>query len=469
VTRTAVVGGGAAGLAAAIDLAVAGREVVLIERETAFGGKAGLFERGGYRFDTGPSVFTMPEVLRGLFRDAGRDLPLDIAPLELLCRYLYPSGRRWDVFRDVEATISGLSHDEAASYRALLDEARRLYEVSAPTFVFGDGPGVLDLLRYGLRHGLRAHPHRSLPKLLEAFGARGDLATFFLRFATYFGADPFRAPAVLHNIAWVELGLGVHNPAGGLRGVIGALVALARDLGVELRAGEGAVGLERSGRRVSAVATTAGRYPVDDVVSALDVVHTARLLGRRHGNERREPSLSGLVLLLGVEGETPELAEHSIAFPDDYRSEFEAIRGGRYPDDPTLYLHLSCRREPGDAPPGHENWFVMSNAPAVAGDAEAERRHAERMLGLLERRGLLDRGRVRMQHALGPRSLARFGHLGSLYGRAPHSLSATLRPGHRFAGLDNLALAGGTVHPGGGVPLALLSGRAAARLLLRRG
>jgi phytoene desaturase len=463
-----VLGGGAAGLAAAIDLAVAGREVVLIERETGFGGKAGRFERDGYRFDTGPSVFTLPDVLLGLFRDAGRELPLEIAPLELLCRYLYPSGRRWDVFRDVEATVAGLGSDEAASYRALLAEARRLYEDSAPTFVFGDAPGPLELLRYGLKQGLRAHPFRTLPQLLAARGAEGDLATFFLRFATYFGADPFRAPAVLHNIAWVELGLGVHHPAGGLRGVIQALVDLARELGVELRSGEGAVGLERRGRRVTAVATEAGRHPVDEVVSALDVVHTSRLLGRNHSNERREPSLSGLVLLLGVEGESPGLAEHTVAFPDDYRAEFEAIRDGRFPDDPTLYLHLSCRREPGDAPQGHENWFVMSNAPAAPGGSAGERLHAERLLSLLERRGLLDPGRVRLRHVLGPRALARFGHRGSLYGRAPHSLGATLRPGHRLAGLDNLALAGGTVHPGGGVPLALLSGRAAARLLLRR-
>lgn len=472
VSEILVLGGGFAGLAAAVDLAAAGCEVALIEREPTFGGKAGSFERDGFRFDTGPSVFTLPQVLERLFRDTGRTLPLAITPLDLLCRYLFPSGRRWDVHRDLDATLAGLSADEATGYRALLDEARVLFEASAPTFVFGDAPTPLDLLRFGLRYGLRAHPLSTLQRLLRSRGVSGDLETFFLRFATYFGADPFRAPAVLHNIAWVELGLGVYHPAGGLRGVVDALVALARELGVDLRAGESVERLELRSGRVVAVDTSGGRYRPRQVVSALDVVHSYRLAGLRHRNESGEASLSGFVLLLGVEGRHRALAEHTISFPADYRAEFEALRRGRFPADPTLYVHISSRREADDAPSGHENWFVMTNAPALpAGsrhDPGLEHAHGDRLVTLLERRDLLDPKLVRLRHAVGPTALARFGHLGSLYGRAPHALGSSLRPGHAVPGVDNLALAGGTVYPGGGVPLALLSGRAAARLTLRR-
>ena len=215
-----VLGGGFAGLSAAIHLALAGCEVTLLEQNPSFGGKAGQFEKDGFRFDTGPSVFTLPHIVEKIFADAGEALPFELKPLDLLCRYLYPSGRVWDVYSDVERTTAQLSSQEAEVYRRLLAEARKLYEAAAPTFVFGQSPTRLELLRYGLRHGLAAHPFKTLEGLLDSFGARGELKQFFLRFATYFGADPYRAPAVLHNIAWAELGLGVSYPTGGIYAVV---------------------------------------------------------------------------------------------------------------------------------------------------------------------------------------------------------------------------------------------------------
>jgi phytoene desaturase len=477
------VGAGFAGLAAAIDLARGGAEVVVLERAPDVGGKAGEWRAGGFRFDVGPSVFTLPDVVDGIFRDAGRERPFELRPLEPLCRYVYPSGRVWDVHADLERTLAGLDPSEGEAYRRALTAARGLYEAAAPTFVRGPAPGPLGLAAYAWRHGRRAHPGRTLPSLLHALGVRGDLLPFFLRFATYFGGDPFRAPAVLHNIAWVELGLGVTQPVGGVHAVVRALRGLAEDLGVEVRCGSEVTALATRGGRVREVVTGSAALPVDAVVAAIDRRWALALLGRR-APERRRPSLSGTVALLGVRGPTPGLAAHNVLFPPDYAAEFTDLRAGRHPIDPTLYLHVSVKAEPGDAPADHENWFVMANAPALprndgrgapAGpgpiDAARELEDAaasDRLRATLADRGFGVAGRTVVERDLRPADLARFGDRGAIYGPAPDGLLATLRPGPSLSGVANLWLAGGTVHPGGGIPLALLSGRYAAAALRRR-
>jgi len=481
--RVAVVGAGFAGLAAAIDLARGGARVTLLERAPEVGGKAGEWRADGFRFDLGPSVFTLPDVVDAIFRDAGRERPFELRPLSPICRYVYPSGRVWDVHHELEPTLLGLAPDEQRTYRRALEAARRLYRDAAPTFVRGPAPGLLRLAAYGLRHGWRAAPGRRLPDLLASLGVRGDLLPFFLRFATYFGGDPYRAPAVLHNIAWVELGLGVTLPVGGVHGVVRALRSLAEELGVEVRTGAAVEDLAVRAGRVQEVVLAAGTVPIDAVVAAVDRRWALRLVGRP-APPRRHPSLSGTVALLGVRGETPRLAPHNVLFPPDYAAEFDDLRAGRHPADPTLYLHASVKGDPDDAPPGHENWFVMANAPALPmGDergapgagpapaAEARARTdaeaARRVRAALAARGFDPADRTVVERDLGPADLAAFGDRGAIYGPAPLGLASTLRPGPRLPGLVNLWLAGGTVHPGGGIPLALLSGRNAAAALLR--
>lgn len=467
-----MIGAGFAGLSAAVRLAARGAAVTLLEQGAAPGGKAGEWRAGGYRFDTGPSVLTLADVIHDTFRAAGHACPVAFAPLEHLCRYVYPSGRVWDVYADRERTLEGLRAPEQDAYLRTLARARELFEAAAPVFVRGPAPGPGRLLGYALRHGLRAAPGKRLPDLLEALGVRGDLRAFFLRFATYVGADPRRAPAVLLNVAWAELGLGVSYPQGGMHAVVRSLSELAAALGVETRYGHRAERLITRGRRVREVVTDQGVLPCDAVVAAGDVAHTWALLGRRPRRER-EPSLSGLVWLAGVRGREPRLAHHTVLFPHAYGEEFDAIAAGRYPLDPTLYCNLTVRADPRDAPPGQENWFVMANAPALAdvggrgGDPPAAAGR-ETLLRTLERRGFGPVGGVEVERWLTPTEFAALGARGSLYGPAPHGLLGALRAGNGVRGVTNLALASGTVHPGGGVPLAVLSGAHAASLLTRR-
>ncbi len=485
-----VLGAGFAGLAAAIELALNGAEVTVVERMAEPGGKAGEVRRGGFRFDTGPSVVTLPEVIAAPFHDAGRAVPLELRPLDPPARYRFASGRVLDVRKDVTATTAQLSASEARAYRTLLDEARALYEAAAPTFVHGPHPGPGRLLRYGVRHGLRAKPWAKLPDLLARHGARGELRDLFLRFATYFGADPFQAPAVLHNIAWVELGLGVVAPEGGVAGLVRAYETLARQLGVRFVYGATVTELRpRAGGAPEVRVQLGGRaaaYRPTRLVSTLDRDRTLRLLGRQPPGARLTPSLSGLVLLMAVEGRHPDVLHHTLSMPADYAAEFQAIRHGKAPADPALYLSLSCRSEPDDAPVDAENWFVMANAPALdssngagrngagrngagsGGTGIDEEAYARRVEALLVQRRWLREGEGRTLAVLGPRHLAGLASRGAIYGAAPHSLAATIRPSQRLRGVRDTALAGGTVHPGGGIPLAVLSGRRAAWIVARR-
>ncbi|MDQ3458893.1 MAG: phytoene desaturase family protein [Deinococcota bacterium] len=467
-----VLGGGFAGLSAAVHLALGGAQVTLLEKAPELGGKAGVYARDGYRFDTGPSVLTLPRVLSSVFEAAGESLPVALTPLAPLCRYHFASGRVWEVHQNVARTTAQLSRDEAKAYTGLLDLSRRLFEAAAPTFVYGPSPGPAALLRYGLRYGLRAYPGLGLERLLARYRVSPELEPFFLRFATYLGADPFRAPAVTHNVMWAEVGLGAYYPHGGIGRLVQELGTLAARLGVEVVTGAEALSLEVRDGRVIGALTASGTFGADAVVAALDLVHTHKLLGLRSSLEAREPSLSGFVLLLGLEGRSRDLRHHNIFFPRDYESEFRAIRAGRPADDPTLYLSVSAKSDPDQAPEGHENLFVMVNAPALPEggfDWEHEASfYAELLIERLERRGLKVTPRIRLRHWLTPADFAKTGWRGSLYGHAPHGLRLALKPGQKLRGLDNLVLAGGTVHPGGGIPLAILSGKRAAEALLGR-
>lgn len=476
--KAVVLGGGFAGLAAATELARQGIEVTLLEQQPHLGGKASEYRVRGYRFDTGPHLFTLPDIYHSLFTEDDAVKPVEMLPLTPLTRYFFPPERTWDVYfetGDAPKTTQGLTEKETTAYLALRDEAKKLFEGAAPTFLYGRAPSLWDLFLYGLREGLRAHPLKTLPQLIRAHGASEDLEQFFLRFATYFGADPYRAPAILHNIAWVELGQGAFHPLGGIAAVIGSLKALAEARGVDIRCHSQVTRLHTNNKHVTRVETDQDDIEADIVVSTLDIIRTSKLLGRTSPIANVEPSLSGFVMLLGLRGESAELKHHNISFAPDYRREFADIAAGQLPQDPTIYISISSKSAPEDAPEGCENWFILVNAPPQQDPHEPftqannrEQMYASHIIDVLERRGFDIKGRLEHQHILPPRYLTRFAHFGSIYGVAPHSLLRTIRPKPRLAGIKNLWLAGGTVHPGGGMPLAMQSGKNAAAAVCHR-
>ncbi|WP_407540534.1 phytoene desaturase family protein [Deinococcus radiomollis] len=446
-----MIGSGFAGLLSALRLRQAGLAVTVLDNLDRPGGKAALGPAlGGWAdFSSGPTVVTMPGVFRGVHGRLGLPAPV-LSPARPTTRYSYPDGRTFspealDVAGSLDSTLEQLSPHEGRDYLRLLHASRRMYEDAAPTFIFSPPPGRLELARYALTAGHRAAPHLSLAQLVQS---GPHLTPFWLRFATYLGANPYRAPAVLHNIAWVELGQGVWHMAGGLGGFAARLAAEARHLGVTFEHGTQVEHLVTEGGRVVAAHTSQGVFTADAWMSATDRSLTSKWLGR--GPEPQTRGVSGFAVQLRFSEDLGRA--HHLLFPPEYAREWRDIGAGNLPADPTLYLHLDGERG-----------FLLVNAPPRPEAVTDPQEYARFLLRRLAARLPLP---ITDWHALSPADYARTAQGGALYGRAPHGLTGSLRPGWRFAGLSNLVQVGGTVHPGGGVPLSMLSGWNGAGTLL---
>jgi phytoene desaturase len=469
----------------------------------------------------------MRPVFEELFAAAGRRLEdyIELQPVEPLTRYFYGDGTVLDATRDLSRMVEQIRRLDARDvegYLAYLSYVARLHRVTGPAFIYGAPPSWRTVAQVAPADALRLEPWLTMDAAIRRYVRSPHLRQLLGRFATYVGGSPFRAPATLNVIAHVELNEGIWYPRGGVYAIAAGLERLARELGVEIRTGcpvarihvpgtsevplarvakpacPGRQARERAGtsstsiRAAGVLLADGERIAADAVLSNVDVAHTltnllpreAVDLGRLRRLTRAEPSCSGFILLLGVRGEFPQLAQHNIFFSSDYPREFDDIfRRGAPPDEPTVYVAITSKADPDHAPPGHENWFVLVNAPAVgqerltaAGercppwDWEREKgAYRDRVLATLARFGLDVRERIVVEEIFTPADLARQtgSWRGALYGASPNNmLAAFRRPPVRYPRVAGLYFVGGTTHPGGGVPMVILSGRLAARTIL---
>jgi phytoene desaturase len=326
------------------------------------------------------------------------------------------------------------------------------------------------------RDFLRVRPWQTLRGFARRYCRDPRLRLVVERAATYAGADPRRAPAALAVAGYVEHAFGAWHVRGGLYALVEALARRLHDLGAELALGTHVERITTRGGRVTGVDTGDRHVPADAVVSDVDALALYRDLlpdagvtRARARAEAAERSLSGFALMLGVRGRTPGLAHHNIAFPGDYDAEFDDVFRHRRPvRDPTLYVAASSVTDPSQAPGGAENWFVLVNAPThgrgLDWDAEAGPYEAE-LLGRLAARGFDVRARVEARARRTPADLERETGApgGAIYGAAPHGRLGSLgRPANRSPAASGLHLVGGTTHPGGGLPLVMLSAKVVA-------
>jgi 1-hydroxycarotenoid 3,4-desaturase len=484
--RIVIIGAGIGGLAAAIDCAARGFEVVVLERAAAAGGKLREVRAGTAAIDSGPTVLTMRWVFDELFEAAGARLDdrLTLAPCAVLARHAWSERERLDLFADVERSADAIGAfagaGEARRYRAFCAETRRMYETLERPFLRADRPTPLSLVRrVGLAHAgalLGIRPFTTLRRALE--GAFGDtrLRQLFGRYATYVGSSPFLAPATLMLIAHVEQA-GVWMVAGGMQRLADALVDLATARGIRFRLGTAvrAISIEH-GRVVGVELADGERIEAGAVVCNADA---AALANGRLGAaaaaalpapRARERSLSAITWSAVARARDFPLLRHNVFFARDAAAEFDALfAGGRVPDDPTVYVCAQDRMDrEGASERGAERLLVLINAPAdgdrhVYGAAEVEACE-KRAFEVLARAGLrlaCDRAAL---VATTPSDFERLFPAtgGALYGTATHGWRASFRrPGARTA-CPNLYLAGGSAHPGAGIPMAALSGRRAA-------
>lgn len=477
-----IVGAGLGGLAAAIRLAAQGRRVTVLEKNERPGGKLNLVREAGYTFDTGPSLLTMPWVIEELFAAAGRSLAdyLTLEQIEPTCRYRWPDGTRFDAWQRLPQLCQEIERISPADLPGLfrfLAHTARIYDAVADTFLLRPFDGLAEALTPALlRNGPRIDALRSVDAAVRSFFRSPYLQQIFNRYATYNGSSPYLSPATFNVIAYIELTQGGWYVRGGMYGLAEAMLRLAAELGVEVHTCAPVAEVEHEGGRVRGVRLESGeRLRAAQVVVNADpryaydtLIPGQAAMSRRLA--RLEPSCSGFLLFLGVRRRYEQLAHHNIFFSTDYPREFAAIfQRGVPAADPTIYVAASCVSDPGHAPPGHMNLFVLVNAPALGPRVRWEREaqpYRDLVIAKLERMGLTDLGRqIAYEQIWSPADLAaRYNAAdGAIYGLASNNpFAAFLRPPLRARAIRGLYFVGGGTHPGGGIPLVLLSGRAVA-------
>lgn len=480
--RAVVIGGGLGGLATAVRLAAAGWRVEVCEQGPRLGGKMNTFEREGFRFDTGPSLITLPGVFEELFEAAGSSLSRHVTLTQVrpLADYVFADGTGFTYTTSLPEwmkTVRQLEPRDCEGFLKFMRLGARLFALSRETFLRRPpmsppdlrslkALGRLPLRRaWGGYHSTVAAHFRS-PHLRQMFG----------RYPTYVGSSPYRAPATLAVIPYIEYAYGGWHVEGGLYRIVESLVELARGLGVSLHTSARVSSIEHEGGRVRGVRLADGTgLAAGVVVMNGDAALTNELLGEQNGGRpQTDRSLSGLVLLLGLKRKLDGLKHHTVYFSEDYRAEFSQLFDERrFPLDPTVYVCAPSRTDAGAAPEGCETLFVMANAPA-ANEPWDERQLEEakaRVFGRLSKGGFPDvTGDTVVSDVWTPGRFARdyVSPSGAIYGTHSHGWRrAFLRPPNRHPRVRGLYQVGGSSHPGGGTPTVLLSAQITTELIGR--
>lgn len=468
--RVAVVGGGFGGMTAAALLAKDGYDVTLFEAQPALGGKAQVVTADGLRLDTGPTLLTLPHVVRAAFERLGA---LDLLPafdaLGLQCAYQWPDGCRFQAHADLERTAASAADirpREARGVRSFYAEAAELYAAAGEPYLeapFDNMPAFMArVARRGVGAVAKGMAMGTLQQLADAHFATDHLRDFVGRFATYAGANPWETSAAFAMIPHIERAFGVHHVRGGMGALVAALEAAARRLGVTVRAGVKARWF-REGN-----AFRVGPAREEELYDAV-VVNDDPLAHVGRGDEPL--ALSGYVLLLRSRVRS-QLPHHAVAFGGDYAREFRELFSHQLAGDPTVYACHPAATDASMAPAGQSGLFVMVNAPALQGDhpvdwAEAAPRVREQALQKLFQMDPSLRGQVEVLGERTPQDLKQraLAPGGSIYGFLPHGKFGPFRRPALKGDSPGLVYAGGGTHPGGGVPMVMMSGSFAAGLV----
>lgn len=484
-SKAIIIGAGIAGIASSIRLALKGYQVELFEAGPIAGGKLSEMKMNDFRFDMGPSLFTMPHYVDELFTLAGKN-PSDYFQynkLDIVCNYFYEDGTRISAYADREKFVQEIAtktKDSAESVHKFLEKSKNIYEITNSVFLQSSLHKLRSYLNWQTFKSFLRFPQidafRSMNRAIESYFKDYKTIRFFNRYATYNGSNPYKAPATLNVIPHFEQHFGAYFPVGGMYAISSSLEKLARELGVKFNFNSYVDEIIVDNGHAKGVIVNGLSHEADLVISNMDIWYTYQNLLKDFTVPKRiqkqERSSSALIFYWGLNRSFPELEMHNIFFTENYREEFKKIWDEQsIYNDPTIYVNISSKGKADDAPEGAENWFTMINVPSNTGQnwdvliAEARKNILEKLSRNL---GLDLRKYINCEEILDPRTIdsKTFSYQGSLYGSSSNSqFSAFLRHANFSSQIKDLYFVGGSVHPGGGIPLALLSAKIVDGLL----
>lgn len=477
-----VIGGGLGGLSAAISLAQSGYQVSLFEKNHHYGGKLNRLEQEGFGFDLGPSILTMPQIFEKLFSDSGRDMAdyISIKRLNHEWRSFFPDGTKIDLYGDLaEMALKNpsLTEKDIAEYQDFLNYAEKLYEITENGYL---GKGLDNTREIFNEHGLISAMKdfdyfSTMSEAIEKRVSNQHLRDMLGYFIKYVGSSPYDAPAVLNMMIYMQHAQGVWYVPGGMHKIADGLVQLATELGVVLHQGAEVTQLLKSADgQISGVQFADGTVQkADYYVSNMEVIPAyEKLLAEDDAyikklEKKFEPSSSGLVLHLGVDKEYPQLGHHNFFFSANPYEHYETVfHRHELPEDPTIYLVNVNKTDATQTKPGHENIKILPHIPYIQDKPFTQADYLqlrERVLIKLEKMGLTDlRQHIVTEDMWTPEDIQRtyYSHHGAIYGTlSDRKKNHGFKHAKHSELYDNLYFVGGTVNPGGGMPMVTLSGQ----------
>jgi phytoene desaturase len=483
--KAIIIGAGIGGIASAIRLQNKGYAVQVLEKNEYPGGKLTQFRGNGFRFDAGPSLFTMPNLVTELFELSGKKSTdyFNYDQLEILCNYFYEDGTRISANADIAIfadEIERKTTDSAAQIKKHLKKSKFIYEATEEQFLNKSLHKIGSFLSIATLTSIVKLPFLNIFSSMNQVNesAFNDTKTIRLlnRYATYNGSNPYKAPGILNIIPHLEFELGAYLPKGGMHEITNSLVKLAKEIGVEFHFNQEVTRIQTQNNLVKGIETKEKNYDAEIVVCNADI-HTvyekllpsAKKLKKVDAQER---SSSALIFYWGIDKNFPELDVHNIMFTEDYKTEFEHIFDSKtIYEDPTVYINITSKQIKEDAPKGKENWFVMINVPSVYGqDWDQMVAIARKNIIAKISRNLGEdiENHIVFEEKLTPQLIQdkTSSFKGSLYGTSSNSRFAAFFRHKNFSSqYKNLYFCGGSVHPGGGIPLALSSAKIIEKLI----
>ncbi len=475
--KAIVIGAGIGGIATALRLRRNGYKVTVLEASAEPGGKLSQFSKAGFRFDMGPSLFTLPNFVDELFNMFGENAAdsFRYKKLNVICKYLFEDGTSINAFQDINKFAEEIDNKtgvEKSTTLKYLKKSALLYHLTAEVFIFRSFHKISTFLSgkfiSSLLQWYKLDVFKTMHEVNEKTFGDSRIVRLFDRYATYNGSNPYTAPATLNVIPHLEHNMGAYFPQKGMYDIIEQLYQLAVRQGVRFEFSTPVQEILIKNKKVKGVKVNGYIRKAPVVISNADVVPTYRLMNNTPLPEkylRQERSTSALIFYWGVNKEFPELDLHNILFSENYAGEFHSLfKTHTVFDDPTVYIFISSREVAKDAPHGCENWFTMINVPANTGQdwdtlIKDARTNIIKKINRILKTDI--EKHIKLEEYQDPRMIESrtSSYQGSLYGTSSNNRFAAFRRHPNFSKIKNLFFVGGSVHPGGGIPLCLASAK----------